>query len=129
MTENLRTTLVAILTDAGVEVRLSEDEAREYPFVTYEMTVTPVMDKDGVCKYVGDTFVRIVSDDFGEADAIRATVESAIEAGMGYGQIYCSRLISTDKDCVNDVWTIELYYNLAQYGDEPVTPEPANQTN
>ena len=48
---------------------------------------------------------------------------------MGYGQIYCSRLISTDKDCVNDVWTIELYYNLAQYGDEPVTPEPANQTN
>lgn len=115
MTENLRTTLVAILTDAGVEVRLSEDETREYPFVTYEMTVTPVMDKDGVCKYVGDTFVRIVSDDFGDADAIRATVESAIEAGMGLGTVFGSRLVNSNKDCVSDIWTLELYYILSQY--------------
>ena len=117
MTESLRTTLVAILTNAGVEVRLSEDEAKEFPFVTYEMTVTPVMDKDGVCKFVGDTYVRIVSDDFGEADAIRATVETAIEAGMGHGMVYSSRLINSNKDCVSDIWTLELYYSLSQYNN------------
>lgn len=115
MTESLRTQLVSILTSANVRIRLSEDETKQYPFVTYEMTVNPVRDKDGVCKFVGDTYIRIVSDDFDEADRIRVTVEAAIEGGMGYGQQYSSRLISTDKDCVNDVWTIELYYNLAQY--------------
>ena len=119
MTESLRTKLVSLLTTAQVDVRLSEDETKAYPFVTYEMTVNPVRDKDGVCKFTGETHIRIVSDDFDEADTIRATVEGAIEAGMGYGVDFCSRLISTDKDCVNDVWTIELYYTLAQYGDEP----------
>ena len=123
MTESLRTQLVSLLTTAQVDVRLSEDETKAYPFVTYEMTVNPVRDKDGVCKYTGETYIRIVSDDFSEADTIRETVESAIETGMGYGQIFCSRLISTNKDCVNDVWTIELYYNLAQYGDVPAVEE------
>lgn len=83
MTESLRTQLVSLLTAAGVEVRLSEDEAKEYPFATYEMTVTPVMDKDGVYKYVGETYIRVVSEDFDEADQIRADIEDAIETGMG----------------------------------------------
>ena len=56
-----------------------------------------------------------MSDKFDEADDLRVVVEAAIEEGMGYGVQYCSRLISTDKDCVNGVWTIELYYSLAQY--------------
>ena len=115
MTESLRTQLVSLLTAAGVEVRLSEDEAKEYPFATYEMTVTPVMDKDGVYKYVGETYIRIVSDDFAEADTIRGTVETAVENGMGYGALFSSRLISSDKDCVNGVWTLELYYSLTQW--------------
>jgi len=129
MTESLRTQLVSLLTTANVDVRLSEDETKEYPFVTYEMTVTPVNDKDGVCKYVGDTYIRMVSDDFAEADSIRETVESAVETGMGHGALFSSRLMSTNKDCVNDVWTIELYYTLAQYGDVPApasNQEPAN---
>lgn len=115
MTERLRTQLVSILTDAGADVRLSEDEARNYPFVTYEMTVTPVLDKDGVCKYTGETYVRVVSDDFDEADAIRATVEAAIEAGMGQGSVFGSRLVNSNKDCVSDIWTLELFYILSQY--------------
>ena len=127
MTESLRTQLVSLLTTAHVDVRLSEDETKEYPFVTYEMTVNPVRDKDGVCKFVGETYIRIVSDDFAEADTIRGTVETAVENGMGYGALFSSRLISSDKDCVNDVWTIELYYNLAQYGDVP-TPAQTQET-
>jgi len=131
MTESLRTKLVSLLTTAQVEVRLSEDETQGYPFVTYDMAVYPMTDKDGVYKYTGETYIRIVSDDFGEADTIRATVEGAIETGMGFGQIYSSRLISTSKDCVSDIWTIELYYMLAQYGDEPVAPavEPAEEVH
>lgn len=115
MTENLRTYLVSLLTDAGVEVRLSEDEAKQYPFATYEMTVTPYMDKDGVYKYVGDTYVRVISEDFDEADQIRAVIEEAIEAGMGHGEAYGSRLIDSNKDCVSGVWTLELYYTLTQW--------------
>lgn len=115
MTDNLRTHLVSLLTAAGVDVRLSEDEAKAYPFATYEMTVTPAMDKDGVYKYVGDTYVRVISDDFDEADAIRASIEEAIEAGMGHGEAYGSRLIDSDKECVSGVWTLELYYTLTQW--------------
>lgn len=115
MTENLRTMLVSLLTEAGVEVRLSEDEAKAYPFATYEMTVTPAMDKDGVYKYVGETYIRVVSEDFDEADQIRADIEAAIEAGMGHGEAYGSRLINSDKDCVSGVWTLELFYTLTQW--------------
>ena len=115
MTESLRTQLVSLLTAAGVEVRLSEDEAKEYPFATYEMTVNPVMDKDGVCKFVGETYIRVVSEDFDEADQIRANIEDAIAAGMGQGTTYSSRLINSNKDCVNGVWTLELYYSLTQW--------------
>ena len=115
MIDSLRTQLRSILASAGVEVRLSEDEKKGYPFVTYEMTSNPVRDKDGVCKFVGETYVRVVSDKFDEADDLRVVVEAAIEESMGYGAQYSSRLVSTDKDCVNGVWTIELYYSLAQY--------------
>ena len=115
MTENLRAQLVSLLTTAGVNVRLSEDETKEYPFVTYEMTVTPVMDKDGVYKFVGKTYIRVVSEDFDEAAQIRATFEEAVEAGMGHGVVYGSRLINSNKDCVNDIWTLELNYTLTQW--------------
>lgn len=124
MTESLRTQLVALLTAADVDIRLSEDETEEYPFATYEMTVTPVMNKDGVYKYVGETYIRVVSDDFDEADALRAVVESAVQTGMGFDPVFSSRLINSNKDCVNGVWTLELYYSLAQYGDVPVTEIP-----
>ena len=115
MTESLRTQLVSLLTATGVVIRLSEDEAMTYPFATYEMTVTPVMDKDGVYKYVGETYIRVVSEDFDEADQLRADIEDAIETGMGQGSVYGSRLINSNKDCVNGVWTLELYYSLTQW--------------
>ena len=113
MTEALRTGLVSALTTAGISVRLSEDEANGYPFVTYDMTVNPVRDKDGVRVYSGDTYIRVVSDDFDEADTLATSVQSAVE-GMS-GSVYSVRLISNDKDCVNDIWTIELNYQIKQF--------------
>ena len=123
MTENLRAKLVSVLTGASVAIALSEDETQGYPFVTYEMTVTPVYDKDGPYKYVGQTYIRVVSNDFSEADTLAGSVMGAIDTGFGRGTVYASRLVSVDKDCANDIWTIELYYTLSQYGDEPVVPD------
>ena len=120
MTESLRTQLVSLLTTAGVTIRLSEDESKDYPFVTYEMTVNPLRDKDGVYGFSGGTYIRSVSEVFEEADALRVTIEEAIESGMGMNNAtFGSRLVSIDKDCVSGVWTIELYYLLRQYGDAP----------
>ena len=95
------------------DIRLSEDKTNKYPFVTYEMTVTPVRDKDGVAYYTGDTIIRVVGDDFETADTLRGTVETAVE-GMA-GTQYSVRLITSDKDCLNDIWTIELNYQLRQF--------------
>lgn len=126
MNEALRTQLVAILAAANIDIRLSEDEVQGYPFVTYDMSVYPLRNKDGVYGFSGDTYIRIVSDDFEQADTIRASVESAIESGMGMtSSIFSSRLSSTDKNCVSDIWTIELNYLLKQYGEpeDEETPE------
>lgn len=114
MTDTLRSQLVSTLSDAEVTVLLSEAETQAYPFVTYEMTVNPVRDKDGVHAFTGLTTIRVVSDDFDEADEIRAEVEEAIEDGM-QDETYSSRLTATDKDCLNGVWTIELSYTLKQF--------------
>ncbi len=113
MTESLHTQLESVLSAAGVDIVLSEAETNGYPFVTYEMTVNPVRSKDGVHSFTGLTTIRIVSDDFDDADALRATVEAAVE-GMA-GSTYSVRLTAVDKDCLDGIWTIELNYTLKQF--------------
>ena len=113
MTESLRTTLVSALRSAGVSLILSEAETKVYPFVTYEMTVNPIRDKDGIHGYTGLTTIRVVSDDTDEADQIRAIVEDAIEASMR-NDTYSNRLTAIDKDCLDGIWTIELSYTFRQ---------------
>lgn len=113
MTEFLRTTLVSALRNAGVTLVLSEAETKIYPFVTYEMTVNPIRDKDGVHGYTGLTTIRVVSDDTDQVDEIRAIVEDAIETSMR-NDTYSNRLTAIDKDCLDGVWTIELSYTFRQ---------------
>jgi len=125
MNETLRTKLVATIAAEEINIRLSEDEVQGYPFVTYEMTVNPLRTKDGVYGFSGETYVRIVSDVFSQADTLRGTIEDAIEDGMN-DEVYSSRLIAVDKDCSNDIWTIELNYLLRQNGEEAQEEEPSN---
>ena len=83
MTEYLHTKLVDTLKAHGIHPALSEDEKDDYPYVTFELPVEYRYTKDGPYKIVGNLAIRSVSDDFDEADALRAGIESAIAQGFG----------------------------------------------
>ena len=135
MTEHLHTQLVSTLTAAGVlQPALSEDEVNQYPYVTFELPVECRYNKDGVYKLVGSLTIRSVSDDFDEADGLRASIESAIASGFDGTPVnimsepedpeetptvletvyYTARLTDVRKDCTDGVWVIELDYTLTQ---------------
>ena len=82
MTEYLHTKLVDTLKAHGINPALSEDEIDSYPYVTFELPVEYRYDKDGPYKIVGNLTIRSVSDDFDEADALRAGIETAIDGGF-----------------------------------------------
>ena len=81
MTEYLHTKLVDTLKAHGINPALSEDEIDSYPYVTFELPVEYRYTKDGPYKIVGNLTIRSVSDDFDEADVLRAGIESAISQG------------------------------------------------
>ena len=83
MTESLHTHLVSVLNDADIHPALSEDEKDVYPYVTFELPVEYRYTKDGPYKIVGNLTIRSVSDDFDQADVLRAGIESAIAQGFG----------------------------------------------
>lgn len=127
MTDSLREKLMSILTGVA-NVYQSEAEAGEYPYVVFDLISTPVMDKDGVHHFNGDTTIRVVGDEIDDVDTLTASVEGAISSGM-HDSTFGSILLTTDKDCVAGIWTTELHYTLKQHADwvEP-TPEPTEQT-
>ena len=125
MTDSLRDKLVNVLADV-VPINLSEGDKESYPWAVYDMTTHPVQDKDGVCGYTGDATIRLVGQDPAALDTIRAAVESAIATGMHDGT-FSSRLTDITKECVEDVWTIELTYTLKQYADWAPTVEQNNE--
>jgi hypothetical protein len=128
MTDSLRDKLVAVLSGVAT-VNLSEDAKDSYPWVVYDMTTHPIMDKDGICGYSGDATIRLVDKDPDALDTLRASVENAIATGMR-DSAFSSKLNDITKECVEDVWTIELTYTLKQYADwEQPTPEENVQTN
>ena len=130
MTERLHTQLVSTLTAAHISPALSEDEIDSYPYVTFELPVEYRYDKDGPYKIVGNLTIRAVSDDFDEADALRAGIESAIADGFDGSPVeitdgeeeptvletvyYTARLTDVRKDCTDGVWVIEQDYILNQ---------------
>lgn len=125
MTDSLRDKLVNVLADV-VPIYLSEADKEAYPWAVCDMTTHPVQDKDGVCGYTGDATIRLVGQDPAELDPLRAAVESAIATGMRDGT-FGSRLTDITKECVEDVWTIELNYTLKQYADWAPTVEQHNE--
>lgn len=113
MTEALHTQLVSVLNAAGIHPALSEDEIDSYPYVTFELPVEYRYDKDGAYRIAGNLTIRSVSDDFDEADALRAGIESAIKDGF-VGPTYAARITDVRKECTDGVWVIELDYLLQQ---------------
>lgn len=128
MTDSLRAKLTYVCATAGVNLHLSEAETDNYPYAVYDMTTNPLLDKDGVYGYMGDCKIRLVSDNVGDIDTLCATVQSAILTGMRDSDFF-SKLVDVTKECVDDIWTIELNYTLKQYADWAVPVEPVEQTN
>ena len=134
MTEYLHTKLVDTLKAHGINPALSEDEIDSYPYVTFELPVEYRYDKDGPYKIVGNLTIRSVSDDFDEADTLRASIETAIAGGFDGTAVnimsvpantneqptvletvyYTARLTDVRQDCMDGVWVIELDYILNQ---------------
>ncbi len=134
MTERLHTQLVSTLTAANINPALSEDEIDSYPYVTFELPVEYLYDKDGPYKITGNLTIRSVSDDFDEADLLRSGIEDAIADGFDGSPVdvmsepddpeetptvletvyYTARLMDVRKDCTDGVWVIELDYILNQ---------------
>ena len=134
MTESLHTKLVDTLKAHGINPALSEDEIDSYPYVTFELPVEYRYDKDGPYKIVGNLTIRSVSDDFDEADTLRASIETAIAGGFNGTAVnimsvpantneqptvletvyYTARLTDVRKDCMDGVWVIEQDYILNQ---------------
>ena len=124
MTDSLR----AKLTDtckSVISLNLSEAEQDTYPYAVYDMTTVPLMDKDGVYGFSGDTTIRIVGPEKQSLEVLRAGIESAILSGMN-DSAFTSKLNDTTKECVDGMWIIELTYTLKQYAD---WVKPVEQTN
>lgn len=129
MTEYLHTKLVDTLKAHGINPALSEDEIEGYPYVTFELPCEYRYTKDGPYKIVGNLTIRSVSDDFDQADAIRAGIQSAIDPGENqepaeaeedihheYDElVFSARITDVRKDCMDGIWVIELDYILNQY--------------
>lgn len=111
MTESIGTHLTSICEEI-VPFYLSEAETEAYPYAVYEQTVQAFRTKDGVYKYTTDSYIRIYSNDFDEAQAKADLVCGALDS-QSDGQ-YVIRHRSTSKDCVEGVWVIELLYFVKQ---------------
>ena len=120
MIDSLRDRLAYACKDVCV-LALSEDEDPNYPYAVYDMTSTPMQDKDGVYGYSGETRIRVVSNDPDEADILAGSIQEAISTGM-YDEDFFSHQDNYTKECTGGIWTIEMNYTLKQYADwsEPV---------
>ena len=124
MTDSLRDRLAYACKDVCI-LALSEDEDPKYPYAVYDMTSTPMRDKDGVYGYSGDTKIRVVSNDPNEVDTLAASIQSAIATGM-QDQDFFSRQEDYNMECISGIWIIEMNYTLKQYAD---WSEPVEQTS
>jgi hypothetical protein len=91
---------------------LSEAETETYPYAVYEQTTQEFRTKDGVYKITAESTIRVYSTDFGEAqqkaNAIRAALDGCNDAR------YIIQFLRQSKDCLEDVWCIEMVYYVKQ---------------
>ena len=91
---------------------LSEAETESYPYAVYDQTVQEFRTKDGVYKITAESSIKIYSNDFDQAqqkaDAVRAALDNGSNAK------YQLQFLRQTKDCLEDVWCIELVYFVKQ---------------
>ena len=111
MTESIGEKLTT-LCGSLVPFYLSEAETESYPYAVYEQTTQEFRTKDGVYKITADSYIRIYSKSFDEAQAKADLIRSALDNSQD-GQ-YIIRHRTTTKECMEDVWVIELLYFVKQ---------------
>lgn len=111
MTESIGVKLTALCGDI-VPFYLAEAKTKAYPYAVYEQTTQEFRTKEGVYKITADSYIRIYSKSFDEAQAKADLVRAALDNNPD-GQ-YVIRHRTTNKDCVEDVWVIELLYFVKQ---------------
>lgn len=90
---------------------LSEAETDEYPFIVYNQTVVPMLDKDGIGLLESSLQATIVSDDPDDAEDIAEQVAAAVRTGMTGYAVYPETL---NRDCTDGIWEIELTWTIRQ---------------
>lgn len=110
MTESIGEMLVTRV-GSIVPLYLAEAETETYPYAVYELTATQYRTKDGVYKITAEPRIRIYDTDFDTADAKATAIRAAVEISS---EQYIVEFRSVNKDCVDDVWVIELVYFVKQ---------------
>ena len=105
--------VTSLIEAMDVPVALSEEETGEYPYVTYENDVTPKYTKDGIATYRSATTLRVISNDFDEAESIADQIMEVFSSVPVTG--YAVQFDRRERDRSAGVWTISLYYIIMQY--------------
>lgn len=111
MTESIGTKLTT-LCGGIIPFYLAEAETESYPYAVYEQTTEEWRTKDGVYQITAESSIRIYGKDFDAVQTKADLIKTALD-GNTDGQ-YIIRHRTTNKDCVEDVWVIELNYYVKQ---------------
>lgn len=112
MTETIGEQITSLCTDL-VPTFYSEAETESYPYMVYDQVVTEHRTKDGVYKLTSEVELKVVSNDFDEADDAASAVADCIDSFMNEDP-YTARKGMVSKDCVEQIWTIQMNYTITQ---------------
>jgi hypothetical protein len=112
MTESISTQLVTLLSEI-IPLNLAEAATEEYPYAVYDQTLTYNRTKDGVYAITADTDIHIYGKDFSVVEGKAALIITTLEEDMR-NDTYVATLRTVNRDCVNEVWDIQLNYTIKQ---------------
>lgn len=91
---------------------LSEADAKGYPYAVYRQDVQTFRTKDGVYKFTAESRIRVFSKDADEALAKAEAIKAALDANTD--PAFVIRQVQETKDCLEDVWRIDVVYFVKQ---------------
>lgn len=111
MTDTLGTALTTAL-DGIVSLNYLEAETRSYPYAVYDREITEHRTKDGVYKIQSALVINVHAKSFADVKRLTAAIREAVE-GLNH-DIFIVKFTAANADCVDDVWTNAIEYNIYQ---------------
>ena len=112
MTESIGTKLTSLIATI-VPLNLSEAATDAYPYAVYDQTLTYRRTKDGVAAITADCTIHVYDKVFATAETKAQAIISKLETDMRDTQ-YVATLRTVDRDCVQEIWDIQLNYTIKQ---------------